>query len=96
MGLSQVPVEFEYTLPDSKTEDLKVEFSLISSYNETIHSVRQDVRAVGILADAQGNGGGSSVEQAISVLSASDLLSVNEQDSQQRPAAKGLLSWFRR
>lgn len=96
MGLSQVPVEFEYTLPDSKTEDLKVEFSLISSYNETIHSVRQDVRAVGILADAQGNGGGSSVEQVISVLSASDLLSVNEQDLRQRPAAKGLLSWFRR
>ena len=58
--------------------------------------MRQGVRAVGILADAQENGRTSGVEQAISVLSASDLLSVSEQDSQQRPAAKGLLSWFRR
>jgi hypothetical protein len=96
MGLSQVPVEFEYTLPDPRQEDLKVEFSLISAYNETIHSVQQGIRAVGILADAQGTAAAGSVEEAISVLSTSDLLSVNEQDTEQRSPAKGLLSWFRR
>jgi hypothetical protein len=96
MGLSQIPVEFEHTLADANHDDLSVEFVLLSSYNEPIHRVRQRVRAVGILADAEQSMSKSSVEEAISVLSTSDILAANDATVDDKPASKGLLSWFRR
>lgn len=96
MGLSQIPVEFEHTLAGNSVENLKVEFSLVSAYGETLHSVRQDVRAIGILADAESVDSRSAIEQSISVLSASELLTANEETHEDKPASKGLFSWFRK
>jgi hypothetical protein len=96
MGLSQIPVEFEHTLSGSSVENLKVEFSLVSAYGETLHSVRQDVRAIGILADAENVDSRSAIEQSISVLSASELLTANDELHEDKPTSKGLFSWFRK
>lgn len=96
MGLSQIPVEFEHTLADPRSEELHVEFVLLSPLNEPIHRARQRVRAVGILADAQVGTQRTGVEDAISVLSTSEILSANEDGVEDRPTSKGLLSWFRR
>lgn len=96
MGLSQIPVEFEHTLSGSSVENLKVEFSLVSAYGETLHSVLQDVRAIGILADAENVDSRSAIEQSISVLSASELLTANDELHEDKPTSKGLFSWFRK
>lgn len=96
MGLSQVAVEFEHTLANSTPTDLSVEFSLISAFNEVLHTVKQDVRAVGILADAEDAARTTSEVEAVSVLSTSDLLSENDASVEEKSPSKGFLSWFRR
>jgi len=76
--------------------DLSVEFSLISAFNEVLHSVKQEVRAVGILADAEDAARTVSDESTISVLSMSDILSENDSSTDESSQPKGFLSWFRR
>jgi hypothetical protein len=96
MGLSQIPVEFEYTLADPGAEDLRIECSLLSAYNEVLHTVRQEVRSVGILADAEEVSRHAHVDDVASVLPSSDLLSESEHLVEGKTPAKGLFSWFRR
>jgi hypothetical protein len=96
MGLSQVPVEFEHALGEVSSKDLRVEFSLSSAFGEVLHTVRQEVRSVGILADAQESRGHAEVDSVASVLSASELLAENENDAESKAASRGLFSWFKR
>jgi hypothetical protein len=96
MGLSQVPVEFEHALTEMSARDLRVEFSLASAFGELLHTVRQDVRSVGILADAQDNPGDAKADSVASVLSASELLAENDRVAEETSAPRGLFSWFRR
>jgi hypothetical protein len=96
MGLSQVPVEFEHTLADTNTTGLRVEFSLLSAYNEALHTVLQEVKAVGILADAEEASRHAHVDSVASVLASSDLLSVNDEDVDVKTPSRGILSWFKR
>jgi hypothetical protein len=96
MGLSQVPIEFEHTLADMNTTGLRVEFSLVSAYNEQLHTAQQDVKAVGILADAEEASRHAHVDSVASVLASSDLLSANEEDVEVKAPSRGILSWFKR
>lgn len=96
MGLSQVPVEFEHALGEVSSKDLRVEFSLSSAFGDVLHTVRQEVRSVGILADAQESAGHAEVDSVASVLSASELLAENENDAESKAASRGLFSWFKR
>jgi len=96
MGLSQVPVEFEHTLTDAAPQVLRVEFALSNSFNEVIHTVRQDVRSVGILADAEQVANQNNSDSIASVLSVSELLNENERSIEERAPVKGILSWFKR
>jgi hypothetical protein len=96
MGLSQVPVEFEHTLSDVDATGLRVECSLISAYNEVLHTVQQGVRVVGILADAEEASRHAQVDSVASVLASSDLLSANDRDVEDKVPSKGILSWFKR
>jgi hypothetical protein len=96
MGLSQVPVEFEHTLHEMNATGLRIECSILSAYNEILHTVRQEVKAVGIIADAEEASRHGHVDTVASVLASSDLLSANEQDVEEKPSPKGILSWFRR
>jgi hypothetical protein len=96
MGLSQVPVEFEYTLPDMNSSGLRIECSLVSAYNEALHTVQQDIKAIGILADAEEVSRDTRVDSVASVLASSDLLSVNDEDVGEKPSPKGIFSWFKR
>jgi hypothetical protein len=96
MGLSQVPIEFEHTLADMNAIGLRVEFSLVSAYNEQLHTAQQDVKAVGILADAEEASRHAHVDSVASVLASSDLLSANEEDVEVKAPSRGILSWFKR
>jgi hypothetical protein len=96
MGLSQVPVEYEHNLDEGNAAGLRVECSLISAYNEVLHTVQQEVKAVGILADAEEASRTAQSDSVASVLASSDLLSVNEQDVEEKAPAKGIFSWFKR
>lgn len=96
MGLSQVPVEFEHALTDTAARDLRVEVSLASAFGEVLHTVRQYVRSVGILADAPENPGEAQVDSVASVLSASELLAENERDTEEKSTGRGLFAWFKR
>ncbi len=96
MGLSQVPVECEHTLADMNATGLRVEFSLVSAYNESLHTAQQDVKAVGILADAEEASRHAHVDSVASVLASSDLLSANDEDVEVKTPSRGILSWFRR
>ena len=96
MGLSQVPVEFEHTLANSSAQNLRIECSILSSFNEVLYTVQQEVRSVGILADAEEVSRQAHVDDIASVLSSSELLSENDSVVQDNASSKGLLSWFRR
>jgi hypothetical protein len=96
MGLSQVPVEFDHTLVDMNATGLRLECSLISAYNEVLHTVQQEVKAVGILADAEEASRHAHVDSVASVLASSDLLSANDEDVEGKAPAKGIFSWFKR
>jgi hypothetical protein len=96
MGLSQVPVEFEHTLSDASVQNVRVECSILSAFNEVLHTVHQEVRSVGILADAEEVSRHAHVDDIASVLSSSELLSENEHLVEEKVPSKGLLSWFRR
>lgn len=96
MGLSQVPVEFEHTLPDTNASGLMIECTLISAYNDVLHIVQQEVKAVGILADAEEASRHAQVDSIASVLSSSDILSANELDVEEKPSSRGIFSWFKR
>ncbi|MEY4670114.1 MAG: hypothetical protein RL518_2813 [Pseudomonadota bacterium] len=96
MGLSQVPVDFEHTLADTDAAGLRIECSLISAYNEVLHTVQQEVKAVGILADAEEASRNTQVDSVASVLASSELLLVNDDDVEEKVTSKGIFSWFRR
>lgn len=96
MGLSQVPVDFEHTLSDMNASGLRIECSLVSAYNEVLHTVQQEVKLVGILADAEEASRHGHVDSVASVLASSDILSVNNQDVEEKAPSKGILSWFKR
>jgi hypothetical protein len=96
MGLSQVPVEFEHTLADSNAQNLRIECSILSAFNEVLHTVQQEVRSVGILADAEEGARHAHVDDIASVLSSSELLSENEHLVEEKAPSKGLFSWFKR
>jgi hypothetical protein len=96
MGLSQIPVEFEHTLADSHAQNLRVECSIISAFNEVLHTVQQEVRSVGILADAEEVSRHAHVDDVASVLASSELISENDHLVEEKAPSKGLFSWFRR
>jgi hypothetical protein len=96
MGLSQVPVEFEHSLVDTSARDIQVEFCLVSAFGDVLHTLRQEVRSVGILADAQENAAHVEADTIASVLSASDLLEENNKRIEEKGSSKGLFSWFKR
>jgi hypothetical protein len=75
---------------------LRVEFSLVSAYNESLHTAQQDVKAVGILADAEEASRHAHVDSVASVLASSDLLSANDEDVEVKAPSRGILSWFKR
>ena len=96
MGLSQVPVEFEHSLVDTAARDIQVEFCLVSAFGDVLHTLRQEVRSVGILADAQENSAHVEADTIASVLSASDLLEESNKRIEEKGSSKGLFSWFKR
>jgi hypothetical protein len=75
---------------------LRIECTLISAYNDVLHTVQQEVKAVGILADAEEASRHAQVDSIASVLSSSDILSANDLDVEDKPSSKGLFSWFKR
>lgn len=96
MGLSQVPVEFEHSVLDTVGGDLLVEFSLIAASGDVLHTLRQDIRSVGILADTRDSSGAVEADSLASVLATSDLITENDKGVEEKRSSRGLLSWFKR
>jgi hypothetical protein len=95
IGLTQLGIEFEHTLTSSPSSGMKIEISLLSAYEEILHTLRQSVRVAGVLVETEvpsedsGDGVGSILSDHVSSSSR------NGADGGDTAAGRGLFSWFR-
>jgi hypothetical protein len=96
MGLSQIPVECDYTLSAGEVLPEEVEFTLLSAFDEVLQSVRHNVRVAGVLA-AVDEGIDSKREGEDGSLSTSaDLFASVSAAEPHVNENRGLFSWFKR
>jgi hypothetical protein len=96
IGLTQLGIEFEHRLTVPPTSELKVEISLLSAYEEVLHTLRQSVRVAGILVDTQNTADSLEDMDARDRAESVSSSSLEEVEGRDGGRGRGLLSWLRR
>lgn len=96
IGLTQLGIEFEHAVSSNPSSDLKIDISLLSPYDEVLHTLRQGVRVAGVLVDADAGANGASERDGSSLTEDLHSSSLHAADGVNDGAGRGLLSWLRR
>ncbi len=96
IGLTQLGIEFEHAMPSNPSSDLRIEISLLSAYDEVLHTRGQGVRVAGVLIEADAAPDGSNERNGSTLAEDLHTSSMLSEDGVGDGAGRGLFSWLRR